>query len=73
MVREQRATMCQTEAQYRFLYYAISNYMRQYRSQAALQFASTTNATEARNQSDERLLAAENSDYEDNEAESEAR
>lgn len=31
MVREQRATMVQTEAQYRFIYYAISNYMKTWR------------------------------------------
>lgn len=28
MLREQRATMVQTEAQYRFIYYAISSYMK---------------------------------------------
>lgn len=28
MLREQRATMVQTEAQYRFIYYALSAFMK---------------------------------------------
>ncbi|CAD5224310.1 unnamed protein product [Bursaphelenchus okinawaensis] len=36
MVREQRATMVQTEAQYRFIYYAISTYMKMWRKEHAL-------------------------------------
>lgn len=33
MLREQRATMVQTEAQYRFIFYVISAFMRAYRAQ----------------------------------------
>ena len=33
MLREQRATMVQTEAQYRFIFYVISAFMRAYRTQ----------------------------------------
>jgi len=36
MLREQRATMVQTEAQYRFIFHVISAFMRGYRSQFQL-------------------------------------
>uniref|UniRef100_A0A915LMA6 protein-tyrosine-phosphatase n=2 Tax=Meloidogyne javanica TaxID=6303 RepID=A0A915LMA6_MELJA len=38
MLREQRATMVQTEAQYRFIFHVISAFMRAYRSQFQLTY-----------------------------------
>uniref|UniRef100_A0A915N1E0 protein-tyrosine-phosphatase n=1 Tax=Meloidogyne javanica TaxID=6303 RepID=A0A915N1E0_MELJA len=41
MLREQRATMVQTEAQYRFIFHVISAFMRAYRSQFQLTYKKT--------------------------------
>ncbi|CAK5116651.1 unnamed protein product [Meloidogyne enterolobii] len=41
MLREQRATMVQTEAQYRFIFHVISAFMRGYRSQFQLTYKKT--------------------------------
>ncbi|KAL7073209.1 hypothetical protein ACQ4LE_007513 [Meloidogyne hapla] len=41
MLREQRATMVQTEAQYRFIFYVISAFMRAYRTQFQFPYKKT--------------------------------
>ncbi|KAI6190164.1 hypothetical protein M3Y97_00087100 [Aphelenchoides bicaudatus] len=59
MVREQRANMVQTETQYRFIYEAISKYMRTHYRSAVLKPRSSSNGHERR---EERFLDADDED-----------